>query len=179
MEWMVMPLRRFVDFAGRSRRMEFWIWFVLMLAVNIVFLITFFVVVGGTAALMEAGREGAAANPTALIASMGILGLVYFLVELALFLPSLAVTIRRLHDSDKSGWWVMIFWGPYLLSTVASLMQFAARDSVAPALISGIFSLIWLLSCLVMIVLCLLDGTRGPNRYGGDPKGHSHGDVFA
>ena len=111
MEWMFMPLKRYADFSGRSRRMEFWMWE----------LFQFLHRLrrrdrarwrSSAAALMIAGGD-----PTALMAAGGavmIIGVLYVLFALAFFIPRLAVTVRRLHDTDRSGWWMLRRWRPYL-----------------------------------------------------------------
>ena len=80
--------RRYVDFQGRSSRSEYW-WFIL-------FYIIVYVVL-----LLAA----------AVVPILGILALVFVL---AIILPSLAVSIRRLHDLDKSGWWILISFVPII-----------------------------------------------------------------
>ena len=73
--------RNYVNLAGRARRSEYW-WFAL-----------FNVIVSVAAAVLDAVlREQA----------------IQIVVGLLLILPGLAVTVRRLHDIDKSGWWVLI-----------------------------------------------------------------------
>ena len=75
----------YVDFAGRATRSEYWWWFLFAVLVDVVFAVV--------------GR--------------GIgLSFLQFLVSLALFLPGLAVAIRRLHDTDRSGWWILIGFVP-------------------------------------------------------------------
>ena len=76
-------VKRYADFGGRSSRSEYW-WFAL-----------FFVLLS---ILVEAIL--AMAGPSAAVLSV--------VVPLALFIPSLAVLIRRLHDLDRSGWWSLI-----------------------------------------------------------------------
>ncbi|MBS0559572.1 MAG: DUF805 domain-containing protein [Proteobacteria bacterium] len=72
---------KYATFSGRARRSEYW-WFALFQAlVNI--------------AVYGIGQE----------AGGGLLG---NLIELALVLPALAVAVRRLHDIDRSGWWLLI-----------------------------------------------------------------------
>ena len=96
MKWMLMPLRRYADFNGRSRRKEYWMFMLLNVIVSTI--------------IMLLGLWGAESR---LFSSDDEL-MHYFLLtavpwSLALFIPGLAVTIRRLHDLDKSGW--HIFFG--------------------------------------------------------------------
>ncbi len=79
-------LNKYVGFSGRARRSEYW-WFVL-----------FTVLVSIVASIIDA----------IIGTSSGGTGLISGLASLALFLPSLAVAIRRLHDTSRSGWWVLI-----------------------------------------------------------------------
>jgi uncharacterized membrane protein YhaH (DUF805 family) len=74
-------LSKYVDFKGRARRSEYW-WFVL-----------FNVIVGIVAGIIDA------------IIGTQIIG---YLASLALLLPNIAVGIRRLHDTSRVGWWILI-----------------------------------------------------------------------
>ncbi len=88
MNWYLTVLKKYAEFSGRARRTEYWM-FVLF---NIIFSIVAIILdnVLGTA-----------------IESVGY-GLFYILYLLAVLLPSLAVTVRRLHDIGKSGGWIFI-----------------------------------------------------------------------
>ena len=100
MEWMILPLKRYVDFKGRSRRKEFWMFFLFTLIVSFAAGMIDVALGYGTATTYSGdGSVGASFN------SSGPVGL---LVMLMLFLPSLAVAVRRLHDTDRSGWWILI-----------------------------------------------------------------------
>ena len=183
MEWMLMPLRRYAEFSGRSRRMEFWMWVLFQFLIGCVFLILMMAL--GGAALMSGG------DPGQLLAMGGvvlILYLLYALLALAFFIPSLAVTIRRLHDTERSGWWVMLYWGPYLLMFVSTFVigasAAASGDPAAGgAMAGGALALVAMLALvvggLVLLVFMFLEGTKGPNRYGPDPKAPDQGQVFA
>ena len=127
MEWMLMPLKRYADFSGRSRRKEYWMFALLMVIVNLLL----YTVIGGAALGSSDNDAGLAAFGSAVIAAM-ILGLIFLI-------PSIAVAVRRFHDQDKSGWFVLLGLIPYL-------------------------------GWLILIVFMCLDGTRGPNRFGPDPK---------
>lgn len=72
---------QYVGFSGRARRSEYW-WFFL-----------FSLLVYAAAGIIDVAAHTAA---------------IMIIVELALLLPSLAVTVRRLHDTDRSGWWLLI-----------------------------------------------------------------------
>lgn len=80
-------LSKYAVFSGRARRSEFW-WFVL-----------FNILVSIVAAILDA------ALGTGWGSGSGVISLI---VSLALLIPYLAVTVRRLHDTDRSGWWILI-----------------------------------------------------------------------
>lgn len=101
-----MPLRRYADFSGRSRRKEYWMF---TLGILIVFTIVS-AVVGGIA-----GALGGATNSSNGVAGLGLAGMgILGLMGLAIIIPSLAVQVRRLHDQDRTGWWILIGFIPYL-----------------------------------------------------------------
>jgi uncharacterized membrane protein YhaH (DUF805 family) len=168
MEYMFLPLKRYAEFSGRSRRMEYWLWTLFLCLIWIAFLVVMMAIAG--AALMGGGG-----NPVGSIMAMGggilIVAALAFLVWLALLIPSLAVGVRRLHDTERSGWWL----GGLILLDFASAIL---RGSVGGAL-GTVFSLAVLVLALVVLVFMCLDGTKGPNKYGPDPKGGVNAEVFA
>ena len=92
---MFQPFRRMFDFRGRARRTEYWLFVLLQLAV---FVAAF---VAGSNVLPKDDKFES------------LLGLP--LLHVAVFgLPMLALQVRRLHDSDKSGWWVLVSLVPYI-----------------------------------------------------------------
>jgi uncharacterized membrane protein YhaH (DUF805 family) len=112
----------------------------------------------------------------AIIRVVGIfLGPLSAIVALALLLPQFAAVVRRLHDTGRSGWWLLGFYGYVFAAVILFLATFGmtARpqfDGLSGILVAvlglgGLAYLIWL------FVLTLLDGTNGPNEYGPDPKG--------
>lgn len=135
MEYMIMPLKRYADFSGRSRRKEYWM-FVLFQMLLLVPLMLVAIALGGT--------SDDPSDPFSGGLTLAVLG-VYFLVFL---IPGLAVQVRRFHDQDKSGWFILLGFIPY---------------------IGGI----------ILFVFMCLEGTRGPNRFGPDPKDPYSEDVFA
>ena len=158
MDYMLMPLRRYAEFGGRSRRMEFWMWQLAQLLLWIAVAI-----VGGIFGL---SMFSLASNPGAgAMAAVGV-GIIFYgvllLVGLALFIPNLAVAIRRLHDTDRAGWWVLSPLAGYLVTIVGAVAHSQALVLIG----SGITVLL----ALMLVVFYFLDGTPGPNRFGADPK---------
>lgn len=101
----------------------------------------------------------------------GIIGVVIVLSWLLLLVPSIAVGVRRLHDIDRSGWWLMLGYGPWLLSLA---FTFAQSETLAQ-----ILNFVSMIGFLVLLVFAVMPGTRGPNRFGLDPKGEDLSQVFA
>ena len=131
MEWMILPLKRYADFKGRSRRKEYWM-FTLGVSLVAIIALLFLAATLGLGGLDENGGGLAAIlGGTGMI----VLGILY----LAIIIPSVAVQVRRFHDQDKSGWLVLLNFIPYI-------------------------------GALIVFVFMLLEGTRGPNRFGPDPK---------
>lgn len=91
MEWYVRVWQRYAEFSGRSRRMEYWM-FTLIHSIIVLALCTGIVGFG----LLRQPVIGATSY--LLLAAYG----------LAVLVPSFAVTVRRLHDIDKTGWWILI-----------------------------------------------------------------------
>ena len=90
--------RNYAKFDGRASRSEYW-WFVLF--TTLVFLGGFFI-----GAIAYASSRSSAAY--------GVIGIGLIVFGLASVIPSIAVGVRRLHDSDKSGWWYLITFIPYI-----------------------------------------------------------------
>lgn len=88
MEYAMNAVTNWSDFSGRARRSEFWYFFLLVIVASIV-----------------VGILGAILGDT-------IGGILAFVFALAIIVPSLSVSIRRLHDVGKSGWWYLISFIP-------------------------------------------------------------------
>lgn len=169
MEYMFLPLKRYAEFSGRSRRMEYWM-FTLFLIVMWVVLFGLFMVMAGSILL-----SAFSGSPTGVFAAGGtamILGALMCILWLALLIPSLAVGVRRLHDTERSGWWL----GGYLILVVVSNVL---RSSTGSAGLSMVLSLVTLVYAIALLVFMFLEGTKGPNKYGPDPKGGVDAQVFA
>lgn len=96
MEWMIMPLKRYAAFQGRSRRREFWM-FSLFKSLALILMFSTGMM------LNEFGVNDDAFGL--------VLGAV-LIFSLGMFIPTLAVTVRRLHDQNKSGWLALLLFFP-------------------------------------------------------------------
>ena len=103
MDWYLKVLKNYVGFQGRARRKEYWMFYLFNAIISIILLIV-----------------QSVAHLDSLLTS---------LYSLAVFLPSLAVTFRRLHDTGRSGAWIFIALVPIVGAIV--LLVFACQDSQA------------------------------------------------
>lgn len=155
MKWFIKCLKNYVTFRGRARRKEYW-YFTLFTLLIMIF---------------------------AMVADLLIFdkpSLFYGCAALALFLPSLAVWVRRLHDTGRSGKWILwyylftIVWVILLVATGASYFMSAMQGVMGMPSIS--FLIIYLVGILVYLVWSIFflvwmcsKGTAGDNKYGSDP----------
>src|SRR5437868_7694239 len=106
MDWALRPLKHYADFEGRSPRSEYW-WFTLFQwLVYVVLCVLFFVGAAGS------GPAGPGAFSWVVFA-VGMLFL------MAMFIPNLAMFVRRLHDQDLSGWFILLSFIPYIGGIIA------------------------------------------------------------
>lgn len=111
-------LSKYATFSGRSARSEFWYFWLFSILIMIVASILDRIL--GTTFTMADISSGARVD-----AGYGYL---YLIAALALFLPSLAVGIRRLHDTNRSGWWYFIVLIP-LIGSILLLVWFCTRGT--------------------------------------------------
>lgn len=173
MGYMFMPLKRYFEFSGRSRRLEFWLWALFLNIVSAAFIAwmsgAFFEVISSLAQRAASGEfqgyagDGVSSTVTyngetydvpgdvlwpAVFQAIGLQLTVLCVWNLFVFIPNLAVTVRRLHDTDRSGWTILL-------------------------------ALIPLIGPLILLVFFFIEGTRGPNRFGPDPKAPAAGQTFS
>lgn len=130
----------YATFSGRAQRSQFWWWYL------------FLVLVYGVAQVIDGLIGWGVGKSTFDITvndqvqtytSPGV-GFLFLIVWLATIIPTLAVMARRLHDTDRSGWWIL--WG-YLLALVCCI------------------------GFIILLVFWLQRGTPGDNRFGANPLG--------
>jgi uncharacterized membrane protein YhaH (DUF805 family) len=153
-DWAKRPIEKYADFSGRAPRAEYW-WYTLALVV-------IYLVVSILESLV--GLDGL----------LGPYGLLTLLVLLATLVPGIAVTARRLHDTGRSGWWMLIAVVPYFFVGVMAGAALAGGSMGALAG-AGLLSLVALAGAVVLLVFLVLPGTAGDNRYGPNPYGSDTG----
>ncbi|HEJ9485948.1 DUF805 domain-containing protein [Proteus sp. GOKU] len=126
MNWYLEVIKNnYANFSGRARRKEYW----MFTLVNTIIITVLYAILMSSID-MNTGETSSLGS---------IVGIIIGIYSLAIIVPSLAVTIRRFHDQDKSGWM-------FLLAFI-------------PA-VGG----------LIVFVFMCLEGTKGDNRFGPDPK---------
>ena len=110
-DWATRPLKKYADFTGRAPRAEYW-WFYLLIMVGYVI-----------AMILD--------SLFSLDNAVGPYGIVTMVLGLAILLPSIAAGIRRLHDTDRSGWWLLIGLIP-ILGAIILLVFFVTQGTAGP-----------------------------------------------
>lgn len=91
-DYFKLALSKYADFSGRSRRSEYWYFQ----------LATFLLIMG--IIIVGAVLTGVTESPV----FMSIAVILYMIIALGLMVPSLAVAVRRMHDTGRSGWWILV-----------------------------------------------------------------------
>ena len=149
-DWARRPIQRYADFSGRAPRAEYWWYF---LGTMIAYLVVMIV-----------------ENIVGLDGSVGPYGPLSLILMLGLLVPGLAVTVRRLHDTNRSGWWILIAVIPYFILGVLAAGAIASGSMGAMAS-AGLLGLVAMAGAIVLLVFMVLPGTKGDNRFGADPYG--------
>ncbi|MBP2158668.1 MULTISPECIES: DUF805 domain-containing protein [Asticcacaulis] len=171
---MLQPLRKYFDFSGRASRAEYWQFVLFQFVVG--FILSF-------AAAVSGGNAG--------------LNILSGLFSLAMMIPTITAGVRRLHDINRTGWWIIlpsavlmvtltvfIFGeGTAIAQNFASMSWEANPSDGVRAAVGALGSLMtwvvlptWLAS-LVTFVFHITEGTSGPNRFGPDPRGGRTVDI--
>ena len=108
MTWYIKVLRQYTEFEGRARRKEYW----MFTLINLIIIFSLGIV---------GGVYGEGGN----VALIPVL--LYFGYALAVLIPGLAVSVRRLHDTGRSGWWFLISLVPFIGTVIFLILM--ALDS--------------------------------------------------
>lgn len=136
------------SFGGRINRKPFWLVTLLLVAIMIVVLIAVFAIWGG--AVVSGNLSG-----------LGVLAVLLLVVYIPMLWISLALGAKRLHDRNKSAWWLVVFWlVPGVLQGIGEQIGTAGIALTVAAIAISIWGL---------VELGFLRGTVGSNQYGPDP----------
>lgn len=106
--------RKYAQFSGRASRSQYWWPALALFALSMVVMVLIIIImIASTAGASTGSDAGAGMGAGGAVAAMLLYGLLA-LVGLATFIPSLAVAVRRLHDTDRSGWWYFISFVPFV-----------------------------------------------------------------
>ncbi|NCO70112.1 MULTISPECIES: DUF805 domain-containing protein [Shewanella] len=109
MDWYLKVLKQYFDFSGRARRKEYWMFALISMIISIVL------------TLLDMG--------VGLYSELYGAGLLSSIYSLAIVIPSIAVSVRRLHDTDHSGWWLLLMFIPLLGALILLVvMCFNSKD---------------------------------------------------
>lgn len=126
MQWMLLPLRRYAQFRGRARPKEYWMF--------VLFLVLCFLLVSILESILGLSRTEHWVHRGPWWAGAGYStrgGPLTGLLALAVFIPWLAVAVRRLHDTDRRGWWLLIAFFP-IIGSIVLLVFFIMSGTRGP-----------------------------------------------
>lgn len=143
---------------------------------------------GFTASLLSAILEALArssgetiVNPvTHQFEPTGIFGLAISLIALANAWIAFALSVKRLHDRDRTGWWLLWQLLIILLAVFLTVVAFAVpkeQGAVWYALAGAAVLVAFIISVWLFVQIGFLRGTQGPNRFGPDPLGAERSDA--
>ena len=134
----------YADFEGRVSRARYWYYILVVVAIGVL---------------------------VAIIASVTT-HLVSTLYSLAVIIPNLAMTVRRLHDTNKPGIWVLLGLVPAVIFILFGLLAVLGGVLGFLLFLFAFVYVLWLVSLVaigILIYLCAQPGTSGPNQYGPEP----------
>lgn len=186
------PLARYADFQGRSRRAELWGFLVMVWVLTLALYAWVF-----QSVFALFGKPGAVPD-AAMFGNVLLAGAITLVFALAIMVPTLAVQVRRLHDSNRTGWWLLL---PMAGSTIGQTVLYTFRAdeimrltmAMTPAMqsaagdgfdVTKIWAAEWplyqftlpytmipsLIAYIVLLVFFFWPGTRGDNRFGANPR---------
>ncbi|MCH9853001.1 MAG: DUF805 domain-containing protein [Alphaproteobacteria bacterium] len=139
-------LKKYMQFSGRAKRKEFCLLWLMFIVLPAIFVVAFTNIAVASSAII-----------------VGIINLILLVSILAIYVIIVAVTIRRLHDIDRSGWWIFLIFSGILMSILN-----AATNSL-PAFWNTLSIGAYVVGLILWGILAFKKGTDGANRFGDDP----------
>jgi uncharacterized membrane protein YhaH (DUF805 family) len=163
----------FFSFHGRINRAKLWLFILIAIGIEIVYFILFSLLFGGSMlAMLKGGPGGLMAGG----ASLGLGAILTCVLILIIIFSSIALAVKRLHDRDKSAWWLLVFWLiPFVINCAIfanEIGRFSNNPGAVPTT-NPVVMVVRLISLAITIwafvELYCLRGTLGDNRFGPDP----------
>jgi uncharacterized membrane protein YhaH (DUF805 family) len=158
----------FFGFSGRINRGKYWLTLVIWLLIWIVAIVA--ILVSGLAIFDRNLKDGSLPGPEdvdafwRMVRDYGLLSLVILVFVIVSWVSALAVGVKRLHDRDRSAWWILLF---YFGPTVLGAAQNSAENGTFASILLGLG--VFAVSIWALVELGFLRGTSGPNRFGPNP----------
>ena len=147
MDWFKkVVFENYANFSGRARRKEYWMFMLIFVVITFVLSI-----------------------PAAFLGALGNLLIIVW--YLALAVPMIAVTVRRFHDSGKSGWWYLASFAPILPAIAMTL--FIGSEGDGAGLMESLFWVLFAVSLIITFIpfiFLFLNSEPGTNKWGSNPK---------
>ncbi len=134
----------YANFKGRARRSEYWYFILMNLIISAITMI--------------------------IDKLLGLQIGINSLYGLAVFIPSLSVSVRRLHDIGKSGWILLISYIVITLCAAGLIVGMVTLGATSFSIWFVIPIIVMLAICIWMLILFVTEGDDGKNKYGSDPK---------
>ena len=171
MKYFLKCWKHYADFKGRARRKEYWMFLLFYTIISLVlgFVLGIGLVVQNISSISM--YNSITTNPFVFFGiGKGWVRIVFFVCAaftLASLLPYFAVTVRRLHDIGQKGTWLLLL----LIQPIFGLIVLFNMDSVTIAVIFSLINSICNMIILgLYIILGCIDGQKGENQYGPNPK---------
>lgn len=142
---------KYVTFSGRAPRSEYWWFYLFAMLIWIVPTLVIMALFGSFIDPMSGNNQAGGAFSGVAI----VFGIIFVVLFLGLLLPWISVTVRRFHDRGLSGWWVLA------------------------AILVGMVPYVGWLASIASLVITILKGNDGPNKFGPDPLKPGNADIFA
>jgi uncharacterized membrane protein YhaH (DUF805 family) len=176
------------SFRGRINRAKFWLAMLIYVTIYAI-IVTIMIIAGHVAGEITLDPSVVAKIPFLILLnymSTGVAGLLVWnwgfplptsVMVFLILVSALSVGAKRLHDRDKSAWWLLVFYGVSVLSVIQAVL-IIVNINVLPLVLSLTLSPIvhyaFLITVLALqawyfVELGCFPGTDGPNRYGPDP----------
>jgi len=154
MHWYLTPFKQYAAFSGRASRKAYWMFFLISSLISFA--------LRSIDVMFRLYDKGS---------GVGLLSGVYSLVVV---LPFIALTVRRLHDVNRSGWWLLAPIACYTVAMAAVLNMTLVLVEQVTAMMSGMiaaaFAVGFMITGIVVLVFLCLAGSPGMNRFGLNPN---------